>query len=73
MAGNRVVDIMFQTRGRANRDYAGSKLDTNGDIVVGNEASFAKTDGQLQGISAGAGKAGKIADIRLICLSQNHR
>jgi hypothetical protein len=31
---SRVVDIVFQTRWRSYRDYAGSKLDANGDIVV---------------------------------------
>lgn len=31
---SRIVDIIFQTRWRSDSDYAGSKLDANGDIVM---------------------------------------
>jgi hypothetical protein len=48
LTASRVIDIVFQACWRSYRDYAGSKLDSNGDIVVGNEASFAEADGQLQ-------------------------
>ena len=34
MATSGIVDIVLQTRRRANRDYAGSELDANGDIVM---------------------------------------
>lgn len=34
MTASGIVDIVFQTRRRSYRDYAGSELDANGDIVM---------------------------------------
>lgn len=50
-------------KGRANGDDAGSELDADGDVVVGDEAAFAEADGEGGFTGAAVADADEFCDV----------
>lgn len=46
--GRGIVDVVLQTSGWTDRDDPRAELDTDGHIVVRDEAAFTESDGQLE-------------------------